>query len=149
MNREDNHRIESIQDVRLFIDELRAVLSEKQCEIYLIESKSSEIGRPKNMTNTATVSELFPDESAHIALRRELKHLSHQNYMHFMADIFYPHTGILHVFGMCYGDKDVYIKLKIEFDTDKSLSHGVIIVISFHFSTHRFTGSDFPFGGIS
>jgi hypothetical protein len=148
MNRDDIHRTESIQDVRLFIDELRAVLSVKKSEIYLLEIKSSEAGRPKFMSNIATISELFPDEFPHIALRRELMKLSHQMYMHSMADMYFPLTASFHVFGMRYGDKDVYIKLKIEFETDKSLKNGTVIVISFHYSTKKFSGSDFPYGGI-
>lgn len=95
----------------------------------------------------ATIATLFPDEFADVALRRELKTLTEKNYMYSLKNIQYPLTSKRRVFGKRYGDDDIYIKLRIEFDSDKSLIKTIIFVLSFHVSTEKFHPKNFPYGG--
>jgi hypothetical protein len=144
MSKEDKIT-ESISEIQIFIHELRVALANKKCFINVIEKKTSEIGRDIEQTNTSTINTLFPDEFPHVALRRELKKLDVRNYMYSMTDILYPQGNKLKVFGKNYAGSDIYIKLKLEFENDKSYENAIVLILSFHKSTRIFRSDEFPF----
>jgi hypothetical protein len=137
--------IEILSEVRLFLEELQLALSEKKSTIIISNKEIFQMGRLEFCTNMATIETLFPDEYADVALRRELKTLTEKNYMYSLKNIQYPLTSKRRVFGKRYGDDDIYIKLRIEFDSDKSLNKTIIFVLSFHVSTEKFHPKNFPY----
>lgn len=144
MIKNGDRQTESYHEVEIFLNELKVALDNK-CYISVIEQKTSEISRAIERTNAATIAVLFPNEEPHKALRRELKKLRIKHYMYSMIDDFYPLGNKLKVFGMSYSGNDVYIKLKLEFETDKSYENAVVLVLSFHYSTRRFGTGEFPY----
>lgn len=136
---------ESKSEIEIFIHELRLALANKKSFIRVIEKKTSEIGRDAEQTNASTISTLLPDEYPHIALRRELKKLEVIDYMYSMTDSLFPYGNKLKVFGKNYSGADVYIKLKLEFEYDKSFENAIVLVLSFHKSTRPFGLNEFPY----
>ena len=80
------------------------------------------------------MAHLFPDEDPVVAIKRELKNLKVDEYIETVKDTRFPKRSDMRVFGRCYEDKEVYIKIRVELiQVSMAGVNNTIFVMSFHF----------------
>jgi quinol monooxygenase YgiN len=139
-NGEFNKVPQKKEEVEAYLLKLQYALQDENTLIEFQEERYVDLYREKEYTNVYTVAELFPDESPKEAIKRELTNLKVHEYIETVKDRRYPKRSELWVFGRKYGEKDVYIKFRVEI-----IQRNHIFVLSFHFSTIPFSEIHFPF----
>ncbi len=136
-------RIESEQEVRSYLQNLRYALKNGASLTFQIERRSDKT-RPEQYTNRFTIADLFPNEEPSAALKRELLTLTVENYMRTVKDRHFPERAEMREFGKRYsGSGDVYIKIRVEL-LGSSGNHATF-VMSFHYAEIPFTAEMFPY----
>ena len=85
------------------------------------------------------------DKNPVIALKRELKNLTAENYIRTVKDLRFPARSEMREFGKTYNGADVYVKIRVELLTN-AFGH-TVFVMSFHFAEREFTTEIFPYKG--
>lgn len=143
MGVEVNSRIESEQEVKAYIQNLRYALN-NGAQINFQVKRRVDDERDERFTNQYTVNTLFPDENPVDALKRELLLLSVEDYMQTVKDIRFPKRSEMREFGKVYNGKDdVYIKIRVELLG--VYGQTTTFVMSFHFAERAFTPDMFPY----
>lgn len=102
--------------------------------------------REAKFTNGYTVRALFPNENPVIALKRELKSLSCEEYMRTVKDIRFPQRSDWREFGKTYNDtEEIYIKVRVELFDSKLAGRHTTFVMSFHYAVVPFSQETFPY----
>lgn len=139
-------RIEERLEVSTYISRLVYALENNNAKVTFQEERQVDKNRPIHYTNKYTVAQLFPNEDPVEAIKRELKTLKVQEYIETVKDIRFPKKSEMRVFGRCYGDKEVYIKIRVELiQVSVSGVYNAIFVMLFHFSTVEFKDVVFPY----
>lgn len=143
MTENTNARIESKLEVQSYIQNLKYAL-EHGANIQFQVSRLVDKQRKKQYTNQYTVATLFPNENPVIALKRELKTLTVEEYMRTVKDLRFPKKSEMREFGRLYnGTEDVYIKIRIELLGE--YGNVTTFVMSFHFAERPFESYMFPY----
>lgn len=135
---EDEKYIESKYAIKTFLAQLKHTI-DNNCHIILQRHKSSENNRPIEYTNLYTINDLFPNEDIPNILKRVLKELNIDDYIHTVIDNKFKNRPPMRVFGKLFKDKDVYIKIRVEMLKEK------IFVMSFHYALHPFVDAYYPY----
>ena len=136
-------RIESESEIKTYIDRLKYALDHGAQINFQIERRVDEERAPR-YTNKYTIHTLFPDEDPVIALKRELKTLTVQEYIKTVKDQRFKNRSEMRVFGKVYNSsEDVYIKIRVELLD--MFGKGTTFVMSFHFAEEAFKAADFPY----
>ena len=141
-------RVESIDEVKGFLAKIKYLFSLKFFSLRIQYERLTDNMRNVVFTNRYTIATLFPDEDPVAALKNEVKTLSISEYMHTMKDSRFPGNTDFRVFGRKYDNHPdhVYIKLRVEIIPPKTNSpQNNVYIISFHFSDHSLTDTDFPY----
>ena len=140
----ETFRIESIEEVNAYLSKLRYAI-DNGAQLKIQEERQVDKNRPVMYTNKFTIPDLFPDEDPQVALRRELKTLTVEEYIKTVKDLRFPNKSEMREFGKIYaGTKEVYIKLRVEI-----LGHvgqPPLFVMSFHYAMRPFSEETFPYG---
>jgi len=138
-------RIEEKLEVSTYISRLVYALENNNVKVTFQEKRQVDEKRPVQYTNQYAVAQLFPDEDPVEAIKRELKTLNVQEYIETVKDIRFPKKSEMRVFGRSYGDKEIYIKIRVELiQVSRGSVNNIIFVMSFHFSTVEFNDIVFP-----
>ncbi len=136
-------RIESELDIQSYLQNLNYALDHGA----LINFQSNRViddKRDLKHTNKFTVADLFPNEDPNIALKRELRKLTVENYIRTVKDTKFKKKSEMREFGKVYPDKgDVYIKIRVELLA--TYGNHTVFIMSFHYAERPFTVSDFPY----
>ena len=142
----ETKRKESKDEILTFLAKLKYSIKSGSVKLNFQKERNVDQGRNKKYTNRYTIGLLFPDEDEIEALKRELSHLTVEEYLETVKDTRFPERSEMRVFGKQYFGDDVYIKLRVEL---MSIAHSTgdnfILVMSFHFSEWDFKEVDFPF----
>lgn len=130
--------------VSTYVAKLKTVLSDPSSRLTLIHDRKNDQSRQPKFTNRYTLSTLFPNEDPVIALRRELATLSANEYIETLKDSAFPKLSDFCVFSKKYQNDDVYIKIRVDYFSDKAYGSKAVLVMSFHFAEFEITNSDFP-----
>lgn len=101
MQEKYTERTESELEVRTYIERLKYAL-DHGARITFQAKRLVDEQREERYTNQYTVRTLFPDESPEIALKRELKTLTVENYMRTVKDLRFPQRSEMREFGKVY-----------------------------------------------
>ena len=136
-------RIESELEVNTYLQNLRYALEHNAKIDCQIERKVAQ-NRNVRYTNKFTVADLFPNENPVVALKRELKTLTVEEYMQTVKDTRFPNRSEMREFGKIYAGKgDVYIKIRVELLS--GFGNHTTFVMSFHYAEIPFTPAMFPY----
>lgn len=136
-------RIESELEVRTYIQDLKYALAHGAKINFQVKRLIDE-QRDQRYTNQYTVATLFPDEDPVVALRRELKTLTAEEYIRTVKDMRFPNRSEMREFGKVYNGKDdVYIKIRVELLGGYGSTR--TFVMSFHFAEKGFKPEMFPY----
>lgn len=136
-------RIESKFDVQCFLQNLNYAL-DHNAKVRFQEVRQIDQNRDIKHTNKYTVADLFPNEDPVVAIKRELRELTVKNYIKTVKDTRFKNRSEMREFGKMYnGDKDVYIKVRVDLLSDCG-DHSVFIM-SFHYADISFDDSMFPY----
>lgn len=138
-------RKESRLEVKTYLDRLKYALENGSATINYQEERRVDQKRNKRYTNRFTVAQLFPDDDEIEALKRELSHLTVEEYIETVKDTRCPKRSEMRVFGKQYSGDDVYIKIRVELVSTLANGANYIFVMSFHYSEWDFKESDFPY----
>lgn len=138
----ENSRIETLLEVQDYIDKLKYSLDSGATITFQRYRKVDE-NKDEKYTNAYTVDKLFPNEDAVIALQRELKLLSVENYIKTVKDLRFPNRSEMREFGKTYDGEDVYIKIRVELLGDDG--RPTTFIMSFHFAEKPFDHEIFPY----
>ena len=132
--------VKTVNEVETYLAKLKYALSLDNTIIEFQESRQADFARMIQHTNKYTIAELFPNESAKLVIKEELKKLKTTEYIETVKDTKFPKRSDFWIFGKVYNSKNVYIKFRVEiFERNR------IFVLSFHFSEWPFEKKDFPF----
>lgn len=138
-------RIESELEVRAYLQDMRYAL-DNGAELSFQIDRRVDAGRNLKYTNRYTVNELFPDENPQIALKRELKKLSVEDYLRTVKDTRFPNRSEMREFGKVYnGQDEIYIKVRVELLSSRAFGDHTVFVMSFHFAEKPFSEEHFPY----
>lgn len=138
-------RIESKAEVQTYLARLKYALESNSVQLKFQKKRKGDAKRDKKFTNRYTMSRLFPDEDEVEALKRELSHLTVEEYIETVKDLDFPNFSDMRVFGKKYNTEDVYIKFRVELiNITHASGDSFILVLSFHFAEKAFEDSDFP-----
>ncbi|HAE61483.1 MAG TPA: hypothetical protein DCG38_04015 [Eubacteriaceae bacterium] len=132
-------------EVKTYLDRLKYALENGSATINYQEERRVDQKRNKRYTNRFTVSQLFPDDDEIEALKRELSHLTVEEYIETVKDTRFPKRSEMRVFGKQYSGDDVYIKIRVELVSTLANGANYVFVMSFHYSEWDFKKSDFPY----
>ena len=136
-------RIESELEVNTYLQNLRYSL-EHNAKIDFQAERIVDQNRNARYTNKYTVADLFPNENPVVALKRELKTLTVEEYMQTVKDTRFPKRSEMREFGKIYAGKgDVYIKIRVELLS--GFGNHTTFVMSFHYAEIPFTPAMFPY----
>jgi len=136
-------RIESGLDVQCFLQNLFYAL-DHNAKVRFQEVRQIDQNRDIKHTNKYTVADLFPNEDPVIAIKRELRNLTVEDYIKTVKDTRFINRSEMREFGKVYnGSKDVYIKIRVDLLSDCG-EHSVFIM-SFHYADTPFNDSTFPY----
>lgn len=136
-------RVESELDVKAYIQDLHYAL-DNGAQINFQAKRRVDEGRDERFTNQFTVNKLFPDEDPAVALRRELRKLTVEDYIQTVKDLRFPKRSEMREFGKEYdGEGDVYIKIRVELLGQYGKT--TTFIMSFHFAEEPFTAESFPY----
>ncbi len=140
-------KIEEALEVSTYISRLVYALENNNAKVTFQKERQVDKNRPIQYTNKYTEAQLFPHEDPVAAIKRELKTLKVEEYIETVKDIRFPQKSEMRVFGRCYGDKEVYIKIRVELiQASVGGVNNTIFVMSFHFTSVKFKKTDFPYG---
>ncbi len=143
MKEEASSRIESEQEVKAYLQNLKYALS-NGAEIYFQEYRLVDKEREEKYTNRYAMSVLFPGENPVEALKRELKTLTVEEYMRTVRDLRFPKRSEMREFGKIYhGTDEVYIKIRVELLG--AYVRATTFVMSFHLAEKAFRAEMFPY----
>lgn len=144
MGEEIRERIESKEEVQAYIQNLRYAL-DHGAQITFQAKRLVDKERDEKYTNQYTMNTLFPDENPEVALKRELRGLTVEDYMRTVKDLRFLKRSEMREFGKVYnGTEDVYIKIRVE--VLGIYGGATAFVMSFHFAERAFTREMFPYG---
>lgn len=143
-NNELTSRIENFLDIQAYLQNICYAL-ENGARLMFQEHRRVDERRDIRYTNAYTIATLFPDENPVIALKRELKNLTAENYIRTVKDLRFPARSEMREFGKTYNGADVYVKIRVELLTN-AFGH-TVFVMSFHFAEREFTTEIFPYKG--
>lgn len=136
-------RIESEAEIKLYIQKLNYAL-DNGARLTFQERRLVDENREERYINKYTVAELFPDEDPVVALKRELRKLTVEEYIKTVKDLRFPNRSEMREFGKIYNGKDeVYIKIRVELLG--IYGEMMTFVMSFHFAEKPFTQEYFPY----
>ena len=136
-------RIETELEVRSYLQNLHYALESGGRITFQIERQVDQ-NRNHRYTNKYTVADLFPDEDPVVALKRELKTLTIEEYMQTVKDTRFPRRSEMREFGKVYDGKgDVYIKIRVELLSE--YGNHTTFVMSFHYAEIPFSPEMFPY----
>ena len=136
-------RIESKFDVQCFLQNLNYDL-DNNAKVRFQEVRQIDQNRDIKHTNKYTVADLFPNEDPVVALKRELRKLTVEDYIKTVKDTRFNNRSEMREFGKVYNcNKDVYIKVRVDLLSDFG-NHSVFIM-SFHYADTPFDDSMFPY----
>ncbi|MDO4178409.1 MAG: hypothetical protein Q4D21_04380 [Phascolarctobacterium sp.] len=139
----ENFRIESENDVKSYLQNLKYAL-EHGARINLQKERLVDQERDIKFSNTYTIAKLFPNQNPIVALRRELKKLTVEEYIATVKDLRFSERSEMREFGRIYnGEEDVYIKIRVELLGDNG--NHTAFVMSFHFAVVNFSDEMFPY----
>ena len=139
-------RIETRFEVQTFIDQLKYALVVQKATLKFQRNRRVDDNRHIKYTNAYTVETLFPDDDILITLKQELLTLKVSNYIQTVRDYRYPNLNEMRVFGKCYGNEEVYIKLRVELLSMRRARFDChILILSFHFTDKKFNKDTFPY----
>lgn len=133
----------SKEEVKTYLDRLKYALSQSISRIMFQKNRKIDDNRPIKYTNRYTIAALFPDELPTKVMRRELKKLKVNDYMHTVKDLKFKNRSDMFVFAKKYTDF-VYIKIRTELISKQHISNYVFIM-SFHFSDKPIKNKNFPY----
>ena len=142
MYNETGSRIETELEVISYIQNLHYAIKNGAQIIFQI-TRNVDNTREIQYTNLYTVNHLFPNENPVDALKRELLSLSIENYIKTVKDTRFPNRSEMREFGKKYGEKDVYIKIRVELLGQ--YGNPTTFIMSFHFAERAFKPEMFPF----
>ena len=138
-----NSRIESRDEVRAFIQNLKYALNNGGSIQFQATRRVDEFRNEKH-TNRYTVGVLFPNENPLEVLREELLTLTEEEYIRTVKDTRFPKRNEMREFGRVYNGKDdVYIKVRVELLSIDG--RATTFVMSFHFAEKAFEPEMFPY----
>ena len=139
----ETYRIESIEEVKSYLSKLRYAI-DSGARLYIQEERQVDKNRPEMYTNKFTISDLFPNEDPQIAIKREPKTLTVEEYIKTVKDLRFPNRSEMREFGKIYaGSKEVYIKLRVEILGP--VGQPPLFVMSFHYAMRPFSEETFPY----
>lgn len=143
MEKGTKERIESALEVKAYLQNLKYAL-DNGAQLNFQITRLVDDRREEQYTNQYTVNALFPDEDPVVALKRELKTLTVEEYMRTVQDLRFPKRSEMREFGKVYnGTDDVYIKIRVE--VLGQMGVGTTFVMSFHFAEKAFETDMFPY----
>ena len=138
-------RIESELEVRTYLQNMRYALDNGATLSFQIDRRV-DADRNLKHTNRYTVNELFPDENPQVALKRELKKLSVEDYLRTVKDTRFPKRSEMREFGKVYnGQDEIYIKVRVELLSSSAFGDHTVFVMSFHYAEKPFSEEYFPY----
>ncbi|MFO7968494.1 MAG: hypothetical protein R6U15_00090, partial [Candidatus Izemoplasmatales bacterium] len=129
--------------VKTYLDRLKYALGQSDSRIIFQEYRMVDENRPIEYTNRYTIASLFSDESPSKVMRRELKKLKVNEYMHTVKDLKFKNRSDMFVFAKKYTGF-VYIKIRTELISKQHTSN-YVFVMSFHFSDKPIKNKYFPY----
>ena len=103
----ETYRIESVEEVKSYLSKLRYAI-DSGARLYIQEERQVDKNRPEMYTNKFTIPDLFPNEDPQIAIKRELKTLTVEEYIKTVKDLRFPNRSEMREFGKIYaGSKSV------------------------------------------
>jgi len=138
-------RKESKLDVQTYLDRLQYAFKDGSVTINFQKERRVDQKRNKRYTNRFTLAQLFPDDDEVEVLKRELSHLTVEEYIETVKDTRFPKRSDMRVFGKQYSGDDVYIKIRVELVSTLANGENYVFVMSFHYSEWDFKESDFPY----
>lgn len=141
----DNEKciIETKEEVSTYLAQLRYAI-DKGAILKIQVDREVDKKRPEKYTNKFTIPDLFPDEDPQVAIKRELKSLTVEDYIKTVKDLRFPKRSDLREFGKVYnGCEDVYIKIRVEVLGVSGQSS--VFVMSFHYAMTPFSEETFPY----
>ena len=139
----ETYRIESREDVDTYLARLKYEI-DRGAQLSIQEDRIVDKNRPVMYTNKFTLGDLFPDEDPNIAVKRELKTLTVEEYIKTVKDSRFPKRSEMREFGKVYnGNKEVYIKLRVE--VLGPVGQPPLFVMSFHYAMKPFSKETFPY----
>ncbi len=140
---QESFRIESKEEVTLYLEKLRYAI-DNGATLRIQEDRQVDKKRPIMYTNKFTIPDLFPNEDPQVAIKRELKTLTEEEYIKTVKDIRFPNRSEMREFGKVYaGNKEVYIKLRVELLG--AAGQPPLFVMSFHYAMRPFCNENFPY----
>jgi hypothetical protein len=142
-DKNETYRIESREEVSTYLSKLRYAIDDG-ARLVIQEERQVDKNRPVIYTNKFTIPDLFPDEDPQVALKRELKTLTVEEYIKTVKDLRFPNKSEMREFGKIYaGTKEVYIKLRVEILGP--VGQPPLFVMSFHYAMRPFSEETFPY----
>lgn len=138
----ENARIETESEVKSYLQNLRYAL-DNGAKVQFQVNRYVDDRRAEKYTNQYTVNTLFPNEDPVVALKRELRTLTVEDYIQTVKDIRFPKRSEMREFGKVYQAEDVYIKIRVELLG--MFGNPMTFVMSFHFAERPFTRAMFPY----
>ena len=139
----EKSRIETEEEVRTYLARLKYEI-DRGSHLVIQMERQVDKDRSIEYTNKYTIADLFPDEDPQIAIKRELKTLRVEEYIRTVKDLRFPKRSEMREFGKVYnGDKDVYIKLRVE--VVGAANQPPVFVMSFHYAMRPFCKENFPY----
>lgn len=133
-------RVETKAELQTYLDRLKYAL-DNGANINIQVDRWVDANRSPEYTNRYTIADLFPGEDPVVAVKRELRSLTVENYVETVKDTNFPERSDWRVFGKTYfNTKEVYIKLRVEVQV-----RNFVFVMSFHYTTIPFADLVFPF----
>jgi len=140
-------RIENRQEVDTYIARLKYALKNNSIKIKYQENRRVDIKREDRYTNEFIMKDLFPGQDPIRVLEKELPKLKNEEYIETVKDINKPDRSEMRVYGRIYEKGEVYIKIRVELcNVEQCFGSDLVFVMSFHYSTLKFTGKNFPYG---
>lgn len=141
---DENERIESVEEVKAYIQKLNYAL-DNGAVISVQINRRVDNNRDYRYTNEYTISDLFPDESPAEAMKRELRGLTVRDYRKTLKDTKHRELDEFREFGKKYDGKDVYIKIRVELVN--AFGNNSVFVMSFHYAEYKLNEESFPYRG--
>ena len=139
----ETYRKESFEEVKSYLSKLRYAI-DSGARLYIQEERQVDKNRPEMYTNKFSIPDLFPNEDPQIAIKRELKTLTVEEYIKTVKDLRFPNRSEMREFGKIYaGSKEVYIKLRVEILGP--VGQPPLFVMSFHYAMRPFSEETFPY----
>lgn len=143
----NDSRIESRQEVATYIARLKYALTKNSSKILYQESRKVDSKREDKFTNEYLIKDQFSGQDPIKILKNELNKIRIEEYICTVKDINKPDRSEMRVFGRYYDKGEVYIKIRVELcNIEQCFGVDLIFVMSFHYSTSKFSNSIFPYG---